>query len=112
MAVSWWVDTGLYQKMRSDVQEFYGGASGEKYFWTRRYINGTETPLEVQHLLPAFFIFCPSLALSTIVFALELLYHPASKSKVSRQRSEKRNDMISNQSTSKREDEIITEDVE
>ena len=112
MVVSWWVDTGLYQKMRSDVQEFYNGSSAEKDFWVKIPINEIETPLQLQHLLPAFFILGPSLVLSTFVFALELLHHQASKSKVSRQKSGRSNDMISSQFTNKMEDEIITEDVE
>ena len=112
MAVSWWVDTGLYQKMRSDVQEFYGGHSAEKDFWTKIPINGNETPLNLHHLLPAFFILGPSLMFSTIVFALEVLCYRASKSKVSRQKSGRSKDMISDQSLIKMEDEIITEDVE
>ena len=112
MAVSWWVDTGLYQKMRSDVQEFYGGPSAEKDFWKRIYINENETPLDLQHLLPVFFIFGPSLIVSTFVFALEVLCYQASKRKVPRLKSGRSKDMSPNQAASKMEDEIITEDVE
>ena len=112
MAVSWWVDTGLYQKMRSDVQEFYGGPSAEKDFWKRIYINENETPLDLQHLLPIFFIFVPSLIVSKFVFALEVLCYQASKRKVPRLKSGRSKDMSPNQATGKMEDEIITEDVE
>ena len=112
MAVSWWVDTGLYQKMRSDVQEFYGGPSAEKDFWKRIYINENETPLDLQHLLPVFFIFGPSLIVSTFVFALEVLCYQASKRKVPRLKSGRSKDLSQNQAASKMEDEIITEDVE
>ena len=67
-AIGWWLETGIYSKMESDV--------GRNRNWTTEWKRPTTNPkesLEVGHVLPLFIIFVAAIMFSTVVFGIELL---------------------------------------
>ena len=73
MAILWWINTGIYLKMKSDVDFMGGGSSAETSFWKPEYIT-ENIPLTMNHLLLTLIILGSGLLLSTLIFFLELLY--------------------------------------
>ena len=73
MAILWWVNTGIYLKMKSDVDFMEGGSSAETSFWKPEYIT-KNIPLTINHLFLTLIILGTGLLLSTLTFSLELLY--------------------------------------
>lgn len=73
MAILWWVNTGIYLKMKSDIDFMGGGSSGEVAWWKPEYIT-KNIPLTMNHLLLTLIILGIGLLLSTLTFSLELLY--------------------------------------
>ena len=69
----WWINTGIYLKMKSDVDFMGGGSSAETSFWKPEYIS-EKIPLTINHLLLTLIILGIGLLLSTLTFSLELLY--------------------------------------
>ena len=63
-AVSWWMNTGINQKMEMDVQQ-------AKDFWTRPTIRKAATPLTIWHLLLPFIFLASALVLSMMTFCIE-----------------------------------------
>ena len=63
-AVSWWMNTGISQKMEMDVKE-------DKDFWTRPKIRKEATPLTIWHLLLPFIFLASALVLSMMTFCIE-----------------------------------------
>ena len=72
MATLWWINTGIYLKMKSDVDFMGGGSSAETSFWKPEYIT-KNIPLTINHLLITLIILGTGLILSTLIFFLELL---------------------------------------
>lgn len=72
MAILWWINTGIYLKMRSDVDFVEGGSSAETSFWKPEYIS-KNIPLTITHLLLSIIILGVGLLLSIITFCLEIL---------------------------------------
>ena len=70
--VGWWLETGIYSKMESDVW-----LKKMKYKnWTTEWKRPTTNPkesLELGHVLPIFIIFGALIIFSVVVFWLELL---------------------------------------
>ena len=73
MAIMWWVNTGIYLKMKSDVDFMGGGSSEELSLWKPEYIT-ENIPLTINHLFLTLIILGTGLLLSTLTFSLELLY--------------------------------------
>ena len=73
MAISWWICTGIYQKMESDVYLLQGGSNYSKAIWEPEYVRSNLEPLRMDHILLPLIIFGISLFLSIITFFLELL---------------------------------------
>ena len=68
MAIGWWLDTGIYSKMASDV--------GQHQNWTTEWTQPSTQELEsvkLSHVLPLFIIFGAMILLSLFVFGLEVL---------------------------------------
>ena len=63
-AVSWWVNTGISQKMEMDVQP-------DKNFWTRPKIQEADTPLTIWHLLLPLIFITGALVLCLVTFCIE-----------------------------------------
>ena len=73
MAISSWIETGIYQKMRRDITsspDFRGYS--EESFWTQKKIYGNK-PINIYHVLPAFMALGFGLISSMISFILEFL---------------------------------------
>ena len=85
MAILWWVNTGIYLKMRSDVDNFEGLSNAEKSFWKPEYIS-KNIPLTIDHLLLSIIILGIGLLFSVISHFLEILYFVC-KTKATRQAS-------------------------
>ena len=68
MAISWWLDTGIYFKMEADITSEYGS---QRTFWTRPKVRGNQ-PLGFSHVLPSFIIFGVATCISMVAFALEI----------------------------------------
>ena len=73
MAILWWINTGIYVKMKSDVDFLGGGSSADTDFWKPEYIT-KNVPLTINHILLSLIILGIGLLLSTLTFSLELLY--------------------------------------
>ena len=69
MAISWWIATGTYQKMKSDVRNIYS----KQAYWIPQSMQ--EVPLEIYHVLLSFFVLGFGLVLSKFVFFGEHLYN-------------------------------------
>ena len=68
MAIGWWLDTGIYSKMASDV--------GHLKNWTTEWTQPSTRELEsvkLSHVLILFIIFGAMILLSMFVFGLEVL---------------------------------------
>ena len=68
MAIGWWLDTGIYSKMTSDV--------GQHQNWTTEWTRPSTQELEsvkLSHVLLLFIIFGAMILLSMFVFGLEVL---------------------------------------
>ena len=63
-AVSWWLNTGINQKMIMD--------HGYESFWTRPKMREEDTPLTMWHLLLPFIFLTGALMLSTMTFCIEM----------------------------------------
>ena len=63
-AVSWWLNTGINQKMVMD--------QGYESFWTRPKMREEDTPLTMWHLLLPFIFLAGALMLSTTTFCIEM----------------------------------------
>ena len=85
MAILWWVNTGIYLKMRSDVDNFEGLSNVEKSFWKPEYIS-RNIPLTLDHVLLSIIILGIGLLFSVISHFLEILYFVC-KTKATRQAS-------------------------
>ena len=70
MAILWWIATGTYNKMESDVRNTHPGQA----YWIPFYLQG-EVPLQIDHLLLGFMVLGFSLILSTFVFFGELMMY-------------------------------------
>ena len=73
VAISSWIETGIYQKMRRDITsspDFRGYL--EESFWTQKKIHGNK-PINIYHVLPAFMALGFGLISSIISFILEFL---------------------------------------
>ena len=73
MAISSWIETGIYQKMRRDITsspDFRGYL--EESFWKQKKIHGNK-PINIYHVLPAFMALGFGLISSMISFTLEFL---------------------------------------
>ena len=75
MAIHWWLASGTYQKMESDVYALQGGSSWEQAVWTPIHVRGNEVPLTLSHLLPSFGILAVGLIPSAIAFIIELILY-------------------------------------
>ena len=67
MAIGWWLDTGIYSKMASDV--------GQHQNWTTEWTRPSTQELEsvkLSHVLLLFIIFGAMIMLSMLVFGLEV----------------------------------------
>ena len=72
MAIGWWLDTGIYSKMASDV--------GHLKNWTTEWTQPSTRELEsvkLSHVLILFIIFGAMILLSMFVFGLEVLRLPS-----------------------------------
>ena len=73
MAISSWIETGIYHKMRGDIAsspDFRGYF--EESFWTEKKIHGNK-PINIYHVLPALMALGFGLISSMISFTLEFL---------------------------------------
>ena len=76
MAILWWVNTGIYLKMKSDVDFILmdpRSRAEKTSFWKPEYIF-KNIPLTINHILLTLIILGTGLLLSTLIFFLELLY--------------------------------------
>ena len=71
MAVGWWLDTGIYFKMKTDVEGVFGALRDA---WFRPRIR-TDQPLSLTHVLPSMIIFASATLISVIAFAVEILHN-------------------------------------
>ena len=62
-AVSWWLNTGINQKMVMDY--------GHDSYWTRPKIRDEDTPLTIWHLLLPFIFLYVALIISIMTFCIE-----------------------------------------
>ena len=69
-AVAWWLNTGINQKMETDVEPI--AESNEVAFWTRPKIRDNNPPLTIWHVIPSFMLLGAALVLSTMIFAIEM----------------------------------------
>ena len=67
----WWIATGTYDKMRSDVQNKYNNGYA---YWIPKLMQG-ELPLEINHILLSLLVLGFGLILSKMIFLCELLYN-------------------------------------
>ena len=74
MAISWWICTGIYQKMESDVYLLKGGSNYSKALWEPEYVRSNLEPLAMDHILLPLIIFGMSLFLSIVTFFFEQLH--------------------------------------
>ena len=72
MAVAWWMDTGIYAKMLSDVLL---QINSRREFERVEKFRGSDKPLSAAHLLASFLFLGAGLTLSVIALACELLAH-------------------------------------
>ena len=73
MAISSWIETGIYEKMRRDIAslpDFRGIL--EESFWTQKKMHGNK-PLIIYHVVPALIALGFGLISSIISFILEFL---------------------------------------
>ena len=76
MAIGWWLETGIYSKMASDV--------GQHQNWTTEWTRPTTHELEslkLSHILPLVFIFGAMIMLSMFILGLEVLSQGGHKDK-------------------------------
>ena len=66
-AIGWWLDTGIYFKMESDIMSEYGS---QRDSWSRPKISG-DRPLGLSHVIPSFIIFGVATFVSILAFSLE-----------------------------------------
>ena len=72
MAVGWWLDTGIYFKMKKDVEALFGA---QRDAWSRPSTSiRTDQPLSLTHVLPSMIIFVSATLISIIAFAVEILH--------------------------------------
>ena len=76
MAISYWMATGIHQKMENDITtaKAYRPHFKES-FWTRNETAQENVPLQIDHLFPSFILLGFGLVPSLVVFFMELLYH-------------------------------------
>ena len=67
MAIGWWLDTGIYSKMASDVGQHQNTTTE----WTRPSTQELES-VKLSHVLLLFIIFGAMIMLSMLVFGLEV----------------------------------------
>ena len=67
MAIGWWLETGIYSKMASDVGQHKNWTTE----WTRPSTQELE-PVKLSHVLLLFIIFGAMIMLSMLVFGLEV----------------------------------------
>ena len=72
MAVGWWLDTGIYFKMKRDVEAVFGALWDG---WSRPTSIRTDQPLGLTHVLPSMIIFVSGTLISVIAFAVEILHN-------------------------------------
>ena len=68
MAIGWWLETGIYSKMASDV----GHLKNWTTEWTRPSTHELES-LKLSHILPLIFIFGAMIMLSMLILGVEVL---------------------------------------
>ena len=68
MAVGWWLDTGIYFKMKADVE----AQLKQRDAWSRPSIR-TDQPLGLTHVMPSMIIFVSATLISLIAFGVEIL---------------------------------------
>ena len=83
MAFAWWISTGIYSKMKSDVESEYGS---KKISWTRPKFHDN-IALSFSHILPSIIIYGVATFISVMAFFLEILHYFCQKQK--RQRKER-----------------------
>jgi len=69
MAILWWVASGTYNKMESDIRNAFPG----QVYWIREEKQGEE-PLHVDSLMLWFFILGLSHMISLLVFFVEMTF--------------------------------------
>ena len=69
MAILWWVASGTYNKMESDVRNAFPGQA----YWIREEKQG-EVPLHIDNLILWFIVLGFSLVISTLVFFAEMTF--------------------------------------
>ena len=69
MAILWWVASGTYNKMESDVRNAFPGEA----YWIREEKQG-EVPLHIENLILWFIILGFSLMISILVFFVEMKF--------------------------------------
>ena len=94
MAVGWWLDTGIYFKMKKDVEAVFGA---QRDAWSRPSTSiRTDQPLSLTHVLPSMIIFVSGILISVIAYAVEFLHNIFQRrrqEKKERQRRVSRSDM-------------------
>ena len=71
MAMGWWLDTGIYFKMKRDVEAVVGA---QRVAWERPSIR-VDQPLGLTHVLPSMILFATGILLSVIAFAVEIVHN-------------------------------------
>ena len=69
MAILWWIASGTYNKMRSDVENNFNKGN---VYWVHELMH-SEAPLEIHHVLLAFLILCFGLVVAKFAFFAELI---------------------------------------
>ena len=69
MDILWWIASGTYNKMESDIGNAFPGQA----YWTREEKQG-EVPLQIDNLILWFFILGFSHLISLVVFFVEIIF--------------------------------------
>ena len=68
-AIGWWMATGIYFKMESDIKSEYGL---QRDSWSRPKIRG-DHPLDLSHVIPSFIIFGVATFISIVALSVETI---------------------------------------
>ena len=76
MAILWWVASGTYNKMESDIRNAFPGQA----YWIREEKQG-EVPLHIDNLILWFIVLGFSLVISTLACCTRTWYHSGTRIK-------------------------------